>query len=103
MLKTVKTILEEDERARNSDSFLYFRIIEKFGMQQGFDVNQIPVASFLLNMSQWGFPNFESVRRSRQKVQAEYPELAACKKIENARVNNEKEYKAFAMEGVKHG
>ena len=52
----VKTILENDERARNSDSFLYFRVIEAVGKSKGFDLNQIPVTAFLLNMGLWGFP-----------------------------------------------
>lgn len=52
----VKSILEQDERARNSDSFLYFRVIETIGAIKGFDINKIPVAAYLLNMGAWGFP-----------------------------------------------
>lgn len=52
----VKSILEKDERARNSDSFLYFRVIEAVGKSKGFDINRIPVAAYLLNMGLWGFP-----------------------------------------------
>lgn len=52
----VKTILEDDERARNSDSFLYFRVIETIGKNLGIDMNCIPVTVFLLNMGAWGFP-----------------------------------------------
>lgn len=52
----VKTILENDERARNSDSFLYFRVIEAVGNRKGIDMNKIPVTAYLLNMAAWGFP-----------------------------------------------
>lgn len=52
----VKTILENDERARNSDSFLYFRVIEAIGNRKGIDMNRIPVTVYLLNMAVWGFP-----------------------------------------------
>lgn len=52
----VKTILENDERARNSDSFLYFRVIEAVGKSKGIDLNRIPVTVYLLNMAAWGFP-----------------------------------------------
>lgn len=52
----VKTILENDERARNSDSFLYFRVIEAVGKIKGIDMNRIPVTVYLLNMAAWGFP-----------------------------------------------
>jgi hypothetical protein len=52
----VKEILTEDERARNSDSFLYFRVIETIGKRNGMNINKISVAAFLLNMGLWGFP-----------------------------------------------
>lgn len=52
----VKEILTTDERARNSDSFLYFRVIETIGIRKGIDINKIPVAAFLLNLGLWGFP-----------------------------------------------
>ena len=52
----VKSILEDDERARNSDSFLYFRVIEFIGALKGIDMNRIPVTVYLLNMANWGFP-----------------------------------------------
>lgn len=52
----VKTILENDERARNSDSFLYFRVIEAVGKIKGIDMNRIPVTVYLLNQAAWGFP-----------------------------------------------
>ena len=52
----VKEILTMDERARNSDSFLYFRVIEAIGKRNGVNINRISVAAFLLNMGLWGFP-----------------------------------------------
>ena len=52
----VKEILTTDERARNSDSFLYFRVIENIGKRNGLDIDKISVAAFLLNMGLWGFP-----------------------------------------------
>ena len=52
----VKEILTSDERARNSDSFLYFRVIEAVGKRNGVNINRISVAAFLLNMGLWGFP-----------------------------------------------
>lgn len=40
--------------------------------------------------------NFESVRRTRQKVQAECPWLAACPKVGEYRAENEQAYREFA-------
>lgn len=92
----VKSILTADEQARNSDSFLYFRVLEVYGAQNGMDINQMSVVRFLLHMKDYGFPAFESVRRTRQKIQATYPELAACERVEGFRMENEAEYRAFA-------
>ena len=92
----VALILAEDERARNSDSYLYFRVIGILGQQKGFNINSVTVTAFLLNMAEWGFPPFESVRRTRQKVQAECPWLAACQKVAEGRAENEESYREFA-------
>ena len=94
--KLVKAILEQDERARNSDSFLYFRIIGVIGLDKGIDMNMVPVTAFLLNMSEWGFPAFETVRRTRQKVQQHHPELAACDKVKGMRMIQETEFRQYA-------
>lgn len=90
----VKTILEEDEQTRNSDSFLYFRLLERIDKA----ILTVPVHDFLLGMGLWGIPPFESVRRARQKVQAECPWLAACDKVKEFRSENEDEYVDFARE-----
>lgn len=92
----VKEILLQDERARNSDSFLYFRVLGVLALDKGIDINRVPVTAFLLKMAEWGFPAFETVRRTRQKVQADFPELAANKTVAAFRSENEAEFRAFA-------
>lgn len=42
------------------------------------------------------FPPFESVRRTRQKVQEKYPDLAASEEVEAGRELNETAYREFA-------
>lgn len=96
--KLVKTILEQDKQARNSDSFLYFKVLEYYGNKKGIDIHGMSIPAFLLNMSAWGFPPFESVRRSRQMLQAKHPELAANDKVEAWRDAKEMEYRAFVNE-----
>lgn len=93
----VKTIMEENEKTRNSDSFLYLKVLDYVGKQKGIDATQWTVSSFLLNMSDCGFPPFESVRRTRQKVQQTYPHLAACEKVTEQRMANEEVYRAYAQ------
>lgn len=90
----VKNILEEDEQTRNSDSFLYFRMLERIDKA----ILTVPVHDFLLGMGALGIPPFESVRRARQKVQAECPWLAACDTVKEFRAENEEEYVDFARE-----
>lgn len=94
----VKRILENDEQSRNSDSFLYFKVLEHYGNRNGIDIHSMSVPHFLLNMAQLGVPPFESVRRSRQKVQAENPWLGSCKRVAEYRSANEQTYRAYALE-----
>ncbi len=96
----VKAILEEDERARNSDSFLYLQVLIRLGEGKGLDRVLHYVSIFLLHMAEWGFPPFESVRRARQKLQAEFPELSANKNVAEQRAENEEAFREFAREGV---
>lgn len=88
----VKSILELDERARNSDSYLYFRILERIDKA----VLALPVHEFLLSMGMNGIPPFESVRRTRQRVQAECPWLSACDRVKEFRADNEETFRDFA-------
>lgn len=98
--KLVKLVLDQDEKARNSDSYLYFRILGILGERKGIDINQTPVTMFLLNMKKWGFPPFESVRRTRQKIQSECPELAGSERVMAMRSEREKEFREFARGSV---
>ena len=99
-LKTTKAlvtvILEQDEKARNSDSHLYFRVINAIAAKHNIDLTHIPVIDFLLNLNKSPFPPFESVRRARQKIQSTCPWLAASAEVEQIRAENEHEYREFA-------
>ena len=92
----VKSILEQDKQCRNSDSFLYLKVLSVIGEQRGIDINQMSIPYFLLNLHGAGFPGFETVRRTRQKLQQHHPELAACEAVEGYRAENEAEYREYA-------
>ncbi len=96
----VKSILETDQRARNSDSYLYLKVIEYIAEQSHISLSNITILQFLNHMNDYGFPPFESVRRARQKNQAEYPELAASKTVADQRADNEIDYRNFVREGA---
>ena len=66
--KIVKAILEEDEQARNSDSFLYLKVLDVYGEKNGIDIKSMSITTFLLHLREFGFPGFETVRRSRQPI-----------------------------------
>ena len=96
----VKSILETDQEARNSDNYLYLKVIEYIATQSGYNLHSFRVPFFLQHMAEYGFPPFESVRRARQKAQAENPELSASKAVADQRADNETDYRNFSREGA---
>lgn len=92
----VRSILEEDEKARNSDSYLYLQVLNTVANKKHIDLSKIHVVDFLLNLSKSPFPPFESVRRARQKLQKKNPHLAPCKAVEKLRAENEEAFLEYA-------
>ena len=68
----VKKILEQDNKARNTDNNLYLKVLEHYSGLRGIDIRAMTVPVFLKELDRHSFPGFETVRRSRQKVQATY-------------------------------
>ena len=91
----VKSIMEDDKQARNSDSYLYHKVLECVALEKGIDTKQINVHDFWAEWYQM-FPNTETVRRTRQKIQATHPHLAACGRVGAMREVNEQEFRAYA-------
>lgn len=96
--KLVKTILERDKATRNSDNLLYLKVLETIATEKDDPVSlqSMSVPYFLLNMAGFKFPCFETVRRTRQKIQATYPELKACEDVEQFRDQNEEAFRDYA-------
>lgn len=63
----VKNILEDDERARNTDNYLYLKVLENISSQRGINIYAMTVPVFLHELDKHSFPGFETVRRSRRK------------------------------------
>lgn len=93
--KLVKVILEQDKRARNSDNYLYYKVIEYVAEARGLDTRNINICDFWLQWY-WAFPNVETVRRSRQKIQRLHPELRASQRTKVLRAAQEREFRAYA-------
>lgn len=92
----VREILEVDEDARNSDNILYLRVLERIADKKQIHLYNFCVPYFFCNMKEYGFPPFETVRRSRQKIQRKFPELRANKEVADQREENEEVYREFA-------
>lgn len=103
-LKTITALvhyfLETNKQTRNSDSYLYFKVITHIADKHNICLKDVTVLDFLLNMRQSVFPPFESVRRTRQKLQEHNPGLAACPEVEEGRLANEAAYLEFARGAV---
>lgn len=88
----VKSILENNKETRNSDMLLYYEICKTLNKS----ALEAPFAFVILKLDKLKIPPFESVRRSRQKIQAECPWLAASDDVELFRAENEEAYRDFA-------
>ena len=93
-----KELMENEKQCCCSDSILYLRVITTIANRNGMDIESMTVPYFLENLHGAGFPGFETVRRARQKLQAQFPHLAANKTVAAFRAKNEKKYRAFARE-----
>lgn len=92
----IEVILTENTAARNSDNYLYYMVLKHVAAEKGIDLLSMTVPTFLIQMKQYGFPGFETVRRARQKLQAEQPELSAVGTVEEERMANEEIFRVFA-------
>ncbi len=92
----VKGILQRCPEARNSDNVLYVKVCEEIGRNNGVDINKMSMPYFLLNLKIFHMPAFETVRRTRQKLQATYSELAADSNVGAQRMLNEEDFRNYA-------
>ena len=98
-LMTVKAqvidLLTNKPETRDNDDLLYLEMLLKIENAAYYSVNW-----FLTHRTEIGAPTFETVRRARQKAQAENPELLGTRT--EGRRRAEKEYYEFALTGQKH-
>ena len=92
----VRHLLSRFEDTRNNDMLLYLRVC----VERNQRALTMPFYEVVMHLKELNLPPFESVRRARQKLQAKYPELAACETVQEYRAENEAEYRDFARGGV---
>ena len=86
----VRAVLQKDEEARNDDMLLYLKVCN--GCLK--DTGAMPFAEY----KYLGLPSFESVGRTRRKLQAQYPELMGNARVRRLRAAGEKAYRKYAKE-----
>ena len=91
-------VLMESHNARNSDNVLYLLVCEERLNEKGLSVGRISFKEAFMAQKQLNLPNFETVRRTRQKLQAQFPELAGDKNIREARAKREQVFREYARE-----
>ena len=95
-LKTVKEMVEkllkENLILRGDDDLLFCEICRQIKPE----TQSMSVCEFFLMRKKMGLPSFESVRRSRQKVQEEHPELKPCERVQESRKRQEEKFYNFA-------
>ena len=92
--KKVRAVLEKNEDARNDDMVLYLALCNLYLKNAG----TMPLAEIMTRHKELGLPSFESVSRTRRKLQARYPELAGSRPVQKMRATGEKAYRRYAKE-----
>ena len=96
--KLVKEVLTDIPDTRNSDDYLYLKVLERVDIMQGMTLNlsNMPVSYFLCNVKKLNFPYYASVARARRKIKAAHPELRGTEKVEAVRSEKEKVFREYA-------
>ena len=100
---TVRDILELYPATRDNDNILYYYVIKEHCDINGIDIDIMSVTAFLFHMREYGFPPFETVRRARQKIQHDHPELASSKYIQKIRKQEEDAYYNYSLKEESRG
>lgn len=92
--KIVKIILESDKKYRSSDNLLYLRVLKAFGVNMN-----TSIYNFYEHFNDYDVPRFESIARTRRKVQELYPELKSEEPVRKWRKENETAFRKYSKEG----
>lgn len=90
--KLVMQILQENEKARNSDNYLIIKVYERIYPP----VAEMPFNVVLSHRKDYGLPALETIGRARRKIQANHPELCACDEVRTSRVALEDDFREYA-------
>lgn len=91
----VRDILLSSKEARDDDMILYLLYCNRFGEVR---VGELPFEMVMNNYKVFHIPCFESVRRTRQKIQAATPELGCSPETRRARKKQQGKFKSYATD-----
>lgn len=86
LTEIVKKVLQDHKDARDSD----FRTIGWVYASAKPEVMNLPFKQVLWNHAQFDLPSFETIRRTRQKLQHDFPELRG--EVYEKRMEKQSEY-----------
>ncbi len=90
----VRDILKNNQDARDDDMVLYLVLCNEYLENAG----KISLAEIMAKHKSFGLPGFESVSRTRRRLQARYPELLGSLSVQERRSAGEKAYRRYSKE-----
>lgn len=90
----VRVVLNANADARDDDMKLYLCVCNYCVP----DAGNLPLETIMAQHRSLGIPCFESVRRTRQKLQANNPELLGSTRMKKLRQAQEQVYRNYAKE-----
>lgn len=91
----VKEILIRNPKTRGEDMLLYLEYSLAYGKA---GIADLPFGKVMRSWKYYGLPYFESIRRARQKIQAETPWLKPKVDTRKGRKVQEKQYRRYAKD-----
>ena len=95
--KLVYNILQEIVAARGDDYLLFYLVVREYfnaNPQLG-DIDRVPFAEIMCGHYHYGIPSYETVTRTRRRIQAELPELKT-ESVARRRRKEEQKFRAYA-------
>ena len=90
----VKEVLEEIPETRADDFLLVLEVYRRLEPE----VTDLNFEEVMRNHHAYRLPYFESIRRSRPKLQNKYPNLLPPQEVQEARMEEEAEFRAYALD-----
>ena len=95
----VLSILKKNKEARDDDMKLYVMVCSSYFNCKDNDISKMPFGFVMASYKELNIPHFESVRRSRAKIQSAHPELACSPEVRKARRRCENMYRNYVTNG----